>query len=179
MTASNTAAVHATATDPNQVETPAGEPLLIVRRTFDAPRALVWECYTTPAHLAHFWGPRETKTTAEVDLRVGGVLRFDWRYANGSGFGYTSVYTEIAPPSRMVYRDAPEGWQGGLDGLPPLELLTTIEMTEAAGRTTIKVTVRFASLAVRDESVQRGFTGMVVNGNDRFAEYLASLPRRG
>ncbi|HVZ12949.1 MAG TPA: SRPBCC domain-containing protein [Bauldia sp.] len=165
--------------DPNQIETPANEPLLIVRRTFDAPCPLVWECYTTPAHLAHFWGPRGTTTVARVDLRVGGVLRFDWRWPDGSGFGYTSVYTEIAAPARMVYRDAPEDWKGGLDGLPTLELLTTIELSEAAGRTTIKVTVRFASLAVRDESVQRGFAGMVVNGNDRFAEYLVTLPRRG
>jgi uncharacterized protein YndB with AHSA1/START domain len=171
--------VAATAADPSRVETPANEPLLIVTRTFDAPRALVWECYTTPAHLAHFWGPRGTTSVASVDLKVGGVLRFDWRFPDGSGFGYTSVYTEIVAPSRMVYRDAPDGWKGGLDGLPPQELLTTIEMSETAGRTTIKVTVRFPSLAVRDESVQRGFAGMVVNGNDRFAEYLATLPHRG
>ncbi len=175
MPASHTAAAHATAVNPNQIETPAGEPLLIVTRSFDAPRALVWECYTTPAHLANFWGPHGTQTVARVDLKVGGVLRFDWRTPDGGGFGYTSVYLEIAPPSRMVYRDAPDDWHGGLDGLPPVELITTIEMSEAAGRTTIKVTVRFASLAVRDESVQRGFAGMVSMGNDRLAEYLPTL----
>jgi uncharacterized protein YndB with AHSA1/START domain len=179
MSAHPAAAAATSTADPNRVDTPASKPLLIVTRTFDAPRDLVWECYTTPAHLAHFWGPRGTTTVARVDLRIGGVLRFDWRFPDGSGYGYTSVFTEIAPPARMVYRDAPDDWKGGLDGLPPLELITTIEMSEVAGRTTIKVIVRFPSLAVRDESVQRGFTGMVVNGNDRFAEYLATLPHRG
>ena len=173
MSAPNTTAAQATAADPNHIETPAGEPLLIVRRTFDASRALVWECYTTPAHLAHFWGPRGTSTVARVDLRVGGVLRFDWRAPDGSGFGYSSVYLEIAAPARMVYRDAPDDWQGGLDGLPPVEIITAIGMSEAVGRTTVEVTVRFTSLAVRDQSVERGFAGMVVNGNDRLAEYLA------
>ena len=174
MSARNTTAAHATAADPNHIETPAGEPLLVVTRTFDAPRELVWECYTTPAHLAQFWGPRGTTTVARVDLRVGGVWRVDWKFPDGSGYGYSSVFTEIAPPSRMVYRDAPDDWQGGLDGLPPVELVTTIEMTEAAGRTTVKVSVRFASLAVRDQSVERGFAGMVATGNDRLAEYLAA-----
>ena len=173
MSARNTTAAHATAADANQIETPAGEPLLIVTRAFDAPRALVWECYTTPAHLAHFWGPRGTSTVARVDLRVGGMWRVDWKSPDGSGYGYSSVFTEIVPPARLVYRDAPADWLGGLEGLPPMELLTAIELNESAGRTTVKVTVRFSSLAVRDQSVERGFAGMVVNGNDRLAEYLA------
>jgi uncharacterized protein YndB with AHSA1/START domain len=168
-----------TTTDANRIETPAGEPVLVVTRNFDAPRGLVWDCYTKPAHLAHFWGPRGTTTKAHVDPRVGGVLRFDWRAPDGSGFGYSSVFLEIAPPGRMVYRDTPDDWRGGLDGLPPEEIVTTIEMSEAAGKTTVKVTVRFASLAARDQAVERGFAGMVVNGNDRFAEYLVTLPRRG
>ncbi len=31
---------------------------LTLDRTFDAPRELVWQCYTDPAHLTKWWGPR-------------------------------------------------------------------------------------------------------------------------
>ena len=162
----------------NHIEMPADDAIIRVTRAFAAPRALVWECYTIPAHLAHFWGPRDTITTATVDLRIGGLWRIDWRGADGSGFGYSSVLLEVDAPKRMVYRDAPDGWPGGLDGLPPIELHTVIALAESGGRTAVTVTVRFNSVALRDENARRGFTGMVVNGNDRLAEYLATLPPR-
>lgn len=160
------------------VSTPADEPVLIVTRTFDAPRALIYECYTDPAHMAHFWGPRDAKTTARLDPRPGGVWRIDWRYENGNRFGYTSVYLELSPPEHIVYRDAPDDWAGGLDGLPPVEIHTNILLTEAGGKTTLTVTVRWPTIAARDENVQRGFAGMIAVGNDRLAEYLPKLANR-
>jgi hypothetical protein len=41
------------------------------------------------------------------------------------------------------------------------------------------VHVRCASVAARDETVQRGFAGMVGVGNDRLAEYLPTLIKGG
>lgn len=161
--------------DPNAVATPADDPVIVVTRAFDAPRALVYACYTDPKHLAHFWGPRDSATTARLDLRPGGVWRIDWRYANGGAFGYTSVYLALLPPERIVYRDAPDGWQGGLDGLPPAQTHTTILLAENAGRTTVTVTVRFRTLAARDENMKRGFATMVCVGHDRLAEYLPTV----
>jgi uncharacterized protein YndB with AHSA1/START domain len=167
-----------TATTKDAVSIPADEPLLVITRTFDAPRVLIYECYTDPAHMAHFWGPRDAKTIARLDPRPGGVWRIDWQYANGGRFGYTSVYLELSPPERIVYRDAPDDWRGGLEGLPPLEMHTTILLTETGGRTTLTVTVRWLTIAARDENVQRGFAGMVAVGNDRLAEYLPTLAKR-
>ena len=161
----------------NIVTVPPGEDYFTIERTFEAPRMLVWKCYTEPRHLARFWGPRDAKTTAKLDLRVGGVWRIDWTYDNGRSFGYSSVYLKLVAPERIHYRDAPNDWTGGLDGLPPPDLITTLTLTEANGQTTLLVRVQCTSVAARDENIARGFTGMVSLGNDRLAEYLQSLDR--
>ena len=46
-------------------------------RLFDAPRSLVFEAWTDPKHLAHWWGPNGfSLTTHSFDFRAGGVWRF-------------------------------------------------------------------------------------------------------
>ena len=159
----------------NIVTTPANEPVILIERMFDAPRSLVFKFYNDPVHLAHFWGPRDAKTTTTIDLKVGGVWVTRWVYDNGGNYGYTSVYLEITPVERIVYRDAPDGWAGGLDGLPPVTLHSTIALTDEGPRTRLNVTVLCNSIAERDENVKRGFALMVGVGNDRLEEYLSTL----
>lgn len=159
----------------NIVTTPADDPVILIERRFDAPRPLVWRCYTEPRHMAHFWGPRDAKTTTTLDLRVGGLWVTRWAYDHGDTYSYTSVYLAIVPVERIVYRDAPEGWPGGLDGLPPLTLHSTIALGEDDGRTRLTVTVRCTSIAERDLAVARGFALMVGTGNDRLEEYMRTL----
>jgi uncharacterized protein YndB with AHSA1/START domain len=163
----------------NVVTVPPGADYFTIERSFEAPRLLVWKCYTEPQHLARFWGPREATTAATVDLRVGGLWRTVWTYPSGQTYGYNSVYLEIVRPERIHYRDAPNDWSGGLDGLPPAELISTIGLTEREGRTTVLANVTAATVALRDETVARGFAGMVSMGNDRLSEYLATLAQEG
>jgi len=163
----------------NVVTVPPGADFFTIERSFEAPRTLVWNCYTQPQHLARFWGPRDATTAATVDLRVGGLWRIEWTYDNGGRYAYTSVYLDLAEPERIHYRDAPDNWAGGLDGLPPAQLLSTITLTEAAGRTTVLAHIQAASVAARDETVSRGFAGMVGIGNDRLADYLPTLMAGG
>lgn len=161
----------------NIVEAPPGEAYFTITRSFAAPRRLVYKCYTEPQHMAHFWGPRDTTLIeCRIDLRVGGVWKVRWQYADGRGWGYASVYLDIVPDTMLHYRDAPDDWVFGLDGLPPLELDSTIALADQGRNTVVTVTVRCASVAARDENLRRGFTGMVSIGNDRLAEYLKTIP---
>ncbi len=46
---------------------------LRLERTFDAPRDLVFQAWTDPAHLSKWWGPEYVEVThCEMDVRVGG-----------------------------------------------------------------------------------------------------------
>ena len=160
----------------NIISAPPGENWFSIVRRFTAPRTLVYKCYTEPHHMARFWGPREsTLAECRIDLRVGGVWWVRWRYPDGTLFGYASVYLGIVPGELLHYRDAPSDWTFGLEGLPPLELDSTIALAEDTGITTVTVTVRCVSVAARDDNVRRGFAGMVSVGHDRLAEYLTTL----
>jgi len=163
----------------NVVTVPPGADYFTIERSFAAPRQLVWKCYTEPQHLARFWGPRDATTTSTVDLRVGGVWLTTWRYANGNTYSYASVYLELVEPERIHYRDAPDDWPGGLEGLPPAEIVSTIALAEVASMTIVTALIRCVSVAARDATVARGFAGMVSVGNDRMAEYLATLLMEG
>jgi uncharacterized protein YndB with AHSA1/START domain len=163
------------ATPVQQIVVPPGAKHFEIVREFRAPRDLVFACYTQPKHMVHFWGPHGgTVPECRIDLRVGGVWRVVMRFADGSEYGYSSVYTAIEAPRYLAWRNAPDDWKGGLDGLPVAELITTLELEEiGSDRTRMRTTVTFLSTAARDEAIQRGFTGMVTQGNERLDAYLA------
>ncbi|MGH6955255.1 MAG: SRPBCC domain-containing protein, partial [Caulobacteraceae bacterium] len=50
---------------------------IVVERLLSAPRALVFEAFSTAEHLARWWGPAGfSVTTSRFEFRVGGVWRF-------------------------------------------------------------------------------------------------------
>lgn len=81
-------------------------------RTLAVPRALVWECWTRPEHIPHFFVPAPHKVTAvDIDLKVGG--RFDTTFeVDGTEMANRGVYLEVVPETRLVFTDAyTEGWK--------------------------------------------------------------------
>ena len=48
-------------------------PVLVIKRTFDAPRDLVWKVWSDPDQAKHWWGPKGfTLPFVEMDQRPGG-----------------------------------------------------------------------------------------------------------
>lgn len=159
-----------------EVNAPPGATHFTITRAFDAPRRLVYRCYTTPEHMTHFWGPRgSTLSVCDIDLRVGGVWRVRWTFPDGRSWGYTSVYTDIIPDDRIDYRDAPYDWAGGFEGLADPEMVSTIALEGDDLRTVVTVTVRWVSVEARDAAVKQGFTNMVNIGHERLEDYLTTF----
>ena len=49
----------------------------VISRTFDAPRELVWKCFTDPERMKQWWGPKGFKViTSKMDLRPGGCYHY-------------------------------------------------------------------------------------------------------
>jgi len=158
------------------VITPADDPVIIIERLFDAPPALMFKLFTDPYHLVHFWGPHgATNPVCEMDVRPGGKWLQVMRFPNGNEYRSTSVYLEIVEPERIVYRDVPDDSAGGLDGLPPPQLVTTILFEDLGGKTKLVAHVRAQSVAHRDETVRRGFADVVSQGSERIDAYLLTL----
>jgi uncharacterized protein YndB with AHSA1/START domain len=139
-------------------------------RIFDATRHLLFQAWTTPALLKRWlYGPEEWPlVVCELDLRVGGVLRFTWRHRDGKEMGFSGVYREIAPPDRLVFTETwDEDWTGG-------ETLVTLHFTEHAGQTTVKQTILYSSRAARDAVLKTPMDQGMTQSYDRLARLLAS-----
>jgi uncharacterized protein YndB with AHSA1/START domain len=138
---------------------------LVITRDFDAPRALVWKCWTDPEH-GRRWGPAGfTMAHVEGDLRPGGVWRACLRPDDGGpDLWQGGVYREVVEPERLVFTFA---WDDE-SGRPGHETLVTLTFAERNGRTTMTFRQEvFQSAAERD--------GHRVGWNEAFDRMAALL----
>lgn len=145
---------------------------VILSRTFQAPRALVFAAMTTPEHLRHWFGPRGySLPTCEVDLRVGGSWRYVLRGPDGSEMGMRGTYREIVRPERIVSTEAYD--IPGLGWTP--ESVVTTTLVERDGKTTLTSHILYQSIEHRDGHVGSGMEGGAAETFDRLAELLGSM----
>ena len=85
-----------------EIEIPADEPVINVRRFFKAPPELVYKALTEPEYLRRWWGPRQLEITeCEADLRVGGSWRVVYRAPDGTEFVFGGTFLELDPPRKL------------------------------------------------------------------------------
>ena len=61
---------------------------ILLTRIFDAPRELVWKCFTEPQHMKEWWGPKGSDHRGvNMDLRVGGTYHGAMRDPDGTSVG--------------------------------------------------------------------------------------------
>jgi uncharacterized protein YndB with AHSA1/START domain len=158
---------------------------LVIIRTFNAPRDLVFKVWTEAEHLHHWWGPKGFALgVAKLELRPGGVFHYSMRNDEGHEMWGKFVYREIAAPEKLVYTNSFSDAEGNTVRAPfsntwPLEILNTLTFTEHDGKTT--VTLRGGPINATDEeikmfesmheSMHQGFGGTF----DQLDEYLAAL----
>ena len=147
---------------------------ITITRTFDAPRALVFDAFTKPEMVKKWlFGPGDWPLVeCHIDLRAGGALRYVWRNAEQGDCAMSGTYREVSPPERTVHTELfDEDWTGG-------ETLVTTVFTEKEGQTTVAVTVRYASPAARDGALETDMTSGWSEAYDRLSAYLPSLIER-
>jgi uncharacterized protein YndB with AHSA1/START domain len=71
-------------------------------RDFQAEQATIFEAWTQPEHVTCWWDPAGKQLSAcEIDLRPGGAFRFVSQSHPDQAF--CGIYSEIAPPGRLVF----------------------------------------------------------------------------
>jgi uncharacterized protein YndB with AHSA1/START domain len=81
----------------------------VITRTFNAPARLVFDAWTRADLVSRWWAPKAlgaSMVSCEADVRVGGRYRYVLQPPKGTPFGFSGVYLEIEPPSRLVYTSA-------------------------------------------------------------------------
>jgi uncharacterized protein YndB with AHSA1/START domain len=148
---------------------------LTLTRTVDAPRDLVFAAFTDPVQLAQWWGPHNfTNPRCEIDARVGGKLRIDMRGPAGTVhdtvYKLTGVVREIIPPERLVFTVALHEPDGSIR----LENLTSVMLTEHAGKTTITLHVSVIQSTTAAEANLAGMEAGWGQSLDRLVDHVSN-----
>jgi uncharacterized protein YndB with AHSA1/START domain len=135
-------------------------------RVFDASPEVVFDCMTTPEHLARFWGPTGCSTPIDkivVEPRVGG--RFETTMVSddtGEEYPMVAEFTAFDRPSTL-------GWSEPTD---EPRMTTTVTFTDRGDGTT-DVVIHQVNVPpeYRSPEAQAGLQ----TSFDRFDAYLATL----
>ena len=129
------------------VKTPPED--FVISRVFNAPRDLVWKCFTDPEIMKQWWGPKGfTVLHSKMDLRVGGTYHYGMQAPDGSPMWGRFVFREIVPRERLVFINSFSDEAGGVTRHPmhmawPLEMMSIFIFEDQPGGKT-KFTVRWA-----------------------------------
>lgn len=147
-----------------------GKQEIVMSRTFDAPRELVYRLWTDPAMLPEWWGPAAMTTIVDrMEVRKGGVWRYIQRDGQGNEYAHSGVYHAAVAPERLVQTYEFEGMPGSVG------LVTVAFAEQPDGRTKLIETTLYPSTEVRDGVLHSGMTGGAAELTDRFAALLTKL----
>lgn len=132
---------------------------LAIEHEIDISPAEAWDGWTRPEHLVHWFTPAPwTTTSAEVDLRPGGIFRAAMRSPEGDTNDASGCYLDIVKRRRLV-------WTSTLGpGFRPNELgpegfaFTAVLTFEPVGRgTRYRAHVMHADEAAKTAHEEMGF----------------------
>ena len=154
---------------------------MVVTRTFDAPRELVWKAWTDSKYVKQWWGPKGfTAPVCKMDVRVGGKSLCCMRTPDGQEFWNAIEYHEIVLHEKIVssmYFSDPKG-----NKIDPAELGIEHEAIEGAfdvtifedlgnGQTKLTHTGNEPMESARDSGQLEGWKQIL----DKIAEVIAGL----
>lgn len=125
---------------------------LVLQRTVDVPRELVWLAWTTPEHVKKWFTPAPwTTVECEIDLRPGGMFRTVMRSPEGQEFPNVGCYLEVIKNEKLVWTNvlAP-GYRPS--SRPPTIPCATISFT--------------AVISLEPSGNGTKYTALVIHGNE-------------
>ncbi|HQW65646.1 MAG TPA: SRPBCC family protein [Gemmatimonadales bacterium] len=139
---------------------------LVVTRTFNAPRHLVFKAWSEAELFKRWWVPKSVPITllsCEMDVRTGGGYTLVFSHpAAPEPMSFFGKYLDVVPPSRIVWTNEEAGEAGQV---------TTVTFEERDGTTLVVVHDLYPSKAALDEAVASGST----NWNDETFEQLDAV----
>ena len=167
------------------LEAPAAEDEVFkLSRTFDAPKALIWACWTEADHLANWFGPAGMKLIVKsLDLKVGGTFLYGMQMPTGITMWGKWVFREINAPDSMAYvvsfcNEAGQPVRHPMAPLWPLEVLAIQTLTEKDGKTLTESRSYPINASPEERAIfKAGHASMQMGFGGTFAQLDAYLAR--
>lgn len=143
---------------------------MVISRTFDAPRELVWLAWTDPAHIMQWWGPAGfDNERCASDLRVGGRFHLEMRAPDGNVYPCIGTFREIIEHECIVYEgEAADGHPCGA-GIPP-RATVTVRFADEGSKTRLTLHTRFASAERKQAAAEARFVVSWEEAMERLAQ---------
>ena len=138
---------------------------LVVTRTFNAPRNLVFRAWSDAEIFRKWWVPKSVPIrllSCEMDVRTGGryKLVFD---ASPEPMAFFGKYIEVVAPSKIQWTNEEAGEAGQV---------TTVTFEDKGGKTLVVMHDLYPSKEALDEAIGSGSTGAA---NETFEQLEALL----
>jgi uncharacterized protein YndB with AHSA1/START domain len=148
-----------------------GDREIVMTRSFNAPRYLVFEALSKP-ELVKQWllgPPGWSMPVCEIDFRIGGKYRYVWRHTDGKEMGMGGVYREIVRPERIVNTEVfDESWYPG-------EAQGTTTIVEQNGKSVLTQTIRYETREARDGVLRSPMESGVAISYNHLEQLLTSM----
>jgi len=155
---------------PLNVTAEPGLPFIDTERVLDAPRELVFRCWTEPELLTQWLGPKRLEMRVdELDVRDGGRYRYVHIDTDGSEYGFRGVFHGAQTPDHMLQTFEFEGAPGHVS----LDRLVLEDLGD--GRTLVRSHSVYQSVEARDAMVENGMAGGMREGYEQLDALLARL----
>jgi len=145
---------------------------IVIERTFNGPARIVFDAWTRPELVRRWWAPAAlgvTMVSCDADVRVGGTYRYVLKPAGAPEFAFSGTYTEVTPPTRLVYTQIFEPMAGAG------EVISTVTFEERGGKTHVVSREVYPSAEVRTTVLETGMEHGMRITMDQLDELVASL----
>ncbi|MBP6589653.1 MAG: SRPBCC domain-containing protein [Chitinophagaceae bacterium] len=136
---------------------------LSISRLINAPQELVWEAWTNPEHIRHWWGPVGFNSTiSKMEVTEGGEWIFVMHGPDGTDYKNKHVYIKLEKPSLIIMRH---------ESFPPFVMTARFEAKGTQTLVTLHSVFESASQLQEVIKVFKADEGMVQNIT-RMDEYI-------
>lgn len=148
---------------------------IVITRVVDARRTLVFEAWTDPAQLPAWFGPEGfTIETKEIDIRPGGLWRFDMIAPDGTRYGNRIVFLRLEAPALIEFD------HGSDPNEDPSAFRTLLTFDEQAnGKTIVTLRQMHPTKARRDEVIRFGAVEYGAQTLNKLARHAQARGQQG
>ena len=151
-----------------------GEREVVIKRTFDAPRELVFAAWTNAKQMAQWWAPRGfTNPVCEIEPHLGGAIHIVMRGPDGSEHTVRGVFREFVKPDRLAFTNNALDAEGNL----LLEGYTLVSFVADGEKTKMTLQTRAAGRVPLAPQMLSGMEQGWGQSFDKLAEFLSQTDK--
>lgn len=129
---------------------------LSITRVIEAPREVVWRCWTEGALLKQWFCPKPWRVASvDMEVRAGGRMNNVMEGPNGERMENVGSFLEVQPGERLVFTD---GYAEDFMPRPDSFMTGVVELSDAgAGGTQVVWSARHATQETKQRHLEMGF----------------------